>query len=535
MREGKIILCNNIRLNKYYTNVLNYTTEEMLTLCNSNALYTKNNYSFIRKDNTIRVECSYDTCLKCNYMAFQNPDYSNKWFFAFIDNIEYVSNNATAIKYTIDVFQTFWTDLTIAKTFVVREHVNNDNIGANLYEEGLTYGEYTCNGSEYFGFSDRTNCYPVIAVTEKVIESETNLAGNIMGGVPQGLIFYVGDIHGAPFIRYVTSYASEKKKPEMIEAIFMVPKELLINLGNANYFSEVTKDGIVYKYHRIAESDYIYNSITLSTKNISKPYGNVNGYVPKNKKLFVYPYNYLMVDNNAGSSFKYRYEDFSGNTASFKTEGVISIGSSIRTVPLNYKNVAINNSEGINAGKLPIGSYVTDPFINWLTQNGVNIAASIFSTGISSAGTILMATSPVVAGVTLATGAISMGATMGNLYVNEQKIPDQVSGNTNSGDVTFASGRLRFCYYKMSIKYEYAQKLDNYFTRYGYKVCMIKTPNITGRRTFNYVEIGDGESIGYGNIPNKYMEDLNNIFRAGVTIWHHHNEIGNFNLDNSII
>ena len=50
----------------------------MLTLCRENQVASANNYSFLRATGTILVEFSYAQCLQANYIAFQNPDYSNK-------------------------------------------------------------------------------------------------------------------------------------------------------------------------------------------------------------------------------------------------------------------------------------------------------------------------------------------------------------------------------------------------------------------------------------------------------------------------
>ena len=49
---------------------------------------------------------------------------------------------------------------------------------------------------------------------------------------------------------------------------------------------------------------------------------------------------------------------------------------SIKLQP-NYKGEAINNNEGLVLGKLPMCSWNTDVYTNWLTQNSVNIATSI--------------------------------------------------------------------------------------------------------------------------------------------------------------
>ena len=80
--NSRIILAKGIKLDRDYNNVLNYTTEAMLSLLRSSShLITEaNNYSFIRSTrNKLFVGFSYTECLQANYIAFQNPDYSNKW------------------------------------------------------------------------------------------------------------------------------------------------------------------------------------------------------------------------------------------------------------------------------------------------------------------------------------------------------------------------------------------------------------------------------------------------------------------------
>ena len=40
----------------------------------------------------------------------------------------------------------------------------------------------------------------------------------------------------------------------------------------------------------------------METKTINKPYTTINGYTPKNNKLFTAPFKYLLVDNNSGGA-----------------------------------------------------------------------------------------------------------------------------------------------------------------------------------------------------------------------------------------
>lgn len=79
--HSEIILCRNIKLDKNYINVLSYSTEQILDLCRRNAIATASDYSFIRQhNNNIFTGFTYEQCLQANYIAFQNKDYSNKWF-----------------------------------------------------------------------------------------------------------------------------------------------------------------------------------------------------------------------------------------------------------------------------------------------------------------------------------------------------------------------------------------------------------------------------------------------------------------------
>ena len=77
-----------------------------------------------------------------NYMAFRNDSFENKWFYAFIDRVEYVNNNTVSIFYHIDVIQTYMFDFSFNQCLIEREHTVSDNIGEHTYPEGLETGEY---------------------------------------------------------------------------------------------------------------------------------------------------------------------------------------------------------------------------------------------------------------------------------------------------------------------------------------------------------------------------------------------------------
>lgn len=140
--NSKIILCKGIKLDKDYVNVLSYTENQMLSLCNNNShkIAEASNYTFIDRNRKIRVGFTYSQCVQANYIAFQNPDYSNKWFFAFIENVEFKGNNNTEITFKIDAWST-WFDKWVKKPcYIIREHVNDDTIGLHTVQENLDVG-----------------------------------------------------------------------------------------------------------------------------------------------------------------------------------------------------------------------------------------------------------------------------------------------------------------------------------------------------------------------------------------------------------
>ena len=92
----------------------------------------------------------------------------------------------------------------------------------------------------------------------------------------------------------------------------------------------------------------------------------------------------------------------------------------------------------------------------------------------------------------------------------------------------------------MSIQEQYARVIDDYFDKYGYKTNLCKIPNQTGRRYWNYVQISASEDIGYStnttrSVPAGSMNIINNIYRNGVTIWHSHENLGDYLLTNDIL
>lgn len=532
-RNGNIILARGIGMDKEHKNIINYTSTSMLQLLRSQNHFVgeKSDYSFISENgkggNVIATNFTYQECKNANYIAFQNPTYYNKWIFAFIDEVTYENNGCTKITFTVDNWATWFDNLTFKSCFVVREHVNSDNFGEHTIPEGLETGEYiNCLAPVEATYDE--NSYVCVGVTEDALSQSTANVNPTYGGVASGLKYLIVE-NSFNLWRLISAYASSTTTGiDAIHEVFMIPASFY---PNPSWIQVDTN----FRYSTLPESTgaSFFGSVSFQRNNQI----GLN-YTPKNKKLFSYPYSYLLVSNNAGTDVIYHYEDFAGQdalvpTINFDILATPSPGCSIKIVPLDYKNYIDgtrnrNYEYSIMGAKYPIGGWIGDVYTNWLTQNSVNLGLSLLNTGIDALTGIEQGS--LSKELTASRGILN---TMASIY-EHQRIPNSSSGNSGASDVMFGLKKLAPTFYRMSIKDEYAKIIDDYFTRFGYKVNSLKVPNITGRTYFNYVEIGAGEDIAFGTLPVDAMEDINNIFRRGTTIWHNHDNIGNFSLDNSL-
>ena len=520
--NSRIILSKNIKMDREYVNVLNFTESQMVALCEQNVVVQANNFSFIRSNKTIQCQFSYENCLQANYIAFQNPDYANKWFFAWIDEVIYKGNNNTEIRYTIDSWSTWFSKVTTKPCFVQREHTNDDSFGKNTVPENLNVGEVVEEEYEEimtFG-EDGNNYYFAISGTYNPITQHDFIGVNKVNGNLFGSWIFLFDVYsgsvGIPNINNFLSDVNDSSKIESINDMFILPKSLVDAIGTDSFKKSATF------------GSYSFKLLKNSDKMISIPFAfnrtlNFNDFVPKNTKCKVYPYNYMIASNNIGNINILKYEDFDLSVDSnlVEIEMAVSIGVSGRLVPRAYKGIDRNYNESIPLAKFPTCAWASDAFTNWLTGNAVNIGTKIVSS-VASATT-----------GNYATTAGNVAGLIGQFY--QASLLPSIQGGQNVGDVNFSARKNTFTLHHMRAKTEYLKIIDNYFSRFGYATNIIKNPNITGRRNFNYVEIGSSEEIGYGQVPSIHMNNINQACRRGVTIWHNHENLGNYNVDNKII
>lgn len=223
---------------------------------------------------------------------------------------------------------------------------------------------------------------------------------------------------------------------------------------------------------------------------------------------------------------------------------------------------ALNNQIATNTAQT--NSAVTDTRnSSMVAQAGVNAVGSIFSTiGNYATGNIGGAIGSAVNGVTGVANSIiqaEANSTITDLentnmivntglrgeLANQQavagamaKIQDakNMADNVNlqGGDTYFNYGyeNLGVKIISYQITPEYIDLLQDYFGKYGYKVHKVKIPNIHTRESWNYIQTVGANIVG--NIPQMFIDALEQLFNQGITIWHT-TDVGNYNLSNNEI
>lgn len=489
-----LYICRGIPWNSDYSHVRLFASANAAnTYIISKAAYTKTQYSYISKSKQIRVDGMADQYRDCNYIAWKNTGYSNKWFYGFITDAVYLADNTCLISFEYDIFQTWFYDTTVNPSYVEREHVNDDTIGANTVPENVVMGDPVNVASSNNYIPHKWYMYAT-QVFDEITQAgfapiEPGATDNEVSGY-----YKIPLTSRAQASRLVDLY-TRKGKLESLISMFALTDSSSAS-SSANY-------------------------------TIARPTA-FGDYTPKNNKLLCYPYNYSTLVL-AGSETPYRYEWFTDGVATFALKKPKYAGGSSYVFPVGYQKessatnaFALENS--VPTGAYPTASFGANAFQNYLVQYGPQLAVGLIGQVVNI-------------GASAATGnvdeAISAGVAIGQdiMDLRTHSLNSQTVAGTQSVAQLAYDTQLIIRIVSKQILPEYAQIIDEYFTAFGYKVCRIKAPNITGRPSWNYVKtIGAQVS---GNIPEYAETALKAMLNNGVTFWHT-NDVGNYSLNNSL-
>ena len=137
-------LFKNVDVQRHNENVRWFSTSQEQYAYFVSHLYRRiENNTPIKNKNQFLVEINVEDARTIPYACFFNSN--NKKIYCFITDVQYLNESTTILSYEIDPIQTYMFEMKIGKSFVEREHVTNDTVGAHTIDEGLYTNELILN------------------------------------------------------------------------------------------------------------------------------------------------------------------------------------------------------------------------------------------------------------------------------------------------------------------------------------------------------------------------------------------------------
>jgi hypothetical protein len=514
---------------------------EQFEAFNAYSVYTLTAQSYIRhSNNTIRVAIAPDLLLTCNYMMFRNTSFGSKIFYAFITDVDYVNNETSLITYSIDNIQTYFFDVSFNASYIEREHCITDNIGDSITPEPvITSGQEVI--SHYNDFSGISKgCYTVV-VTSHDIEnpvkeeyyfstgSTTGSAGIIVAG--QTNVFKITDGTSALAAWHFVDNYIQKVGESGILAIYTIPR-----IAYTGDFPD--GNGILKKGANILVE--AYQSVENPKPKVTD---TLNGYLPKNNKLYTYPFCFLRCQNNLGTQKDFRYEFFSSDNAIFRiTSSSVSPDQTVYCTPERYRGYVVDWENSLSYDNFPASSFVTGEYSNYVGNNSNRIVAGqagrIVDAIFTTAGSLT--TGNVLAGISGLASNFMQGV-QEQAFFSDLKGQTSVLGSLASGWLNILYDQILFKAYRVEVNASVAKQYDDFFTMYGYTVNALKVPQFAQaqrRKAYNYCKTKNAcvRSLGATSlgIPDTAIKDIQTALDGGLCLWETLANVGNYSVDNSL-
>ena len=484
--------------------------------------------------NQIKIKDEAAALLECTYMRFQNNRTGDRWFYAFINGIEYLNENTAVITYEIDVMQTWFIQSgTLNKCFIERQHVTDDTFGLNLEAEPV--------GSDVYDFteiavdnvaSDFSNFNVVYCTTDEPVDNEMVRDGIVCGATYNNLpkTSATSGVLKNELLQALGSWDKQQQKADIVD-MFMFPTAFC-NLGHNSTAYHVKHDG------------------------------KLDNYTPKNNKLHAYPYSSLYVTTNDSSTAMYKWEYFDGDIthspsgAQFDLNATLTGGGYIEIHPHSYNGMSENFDAKIVMQNFPKcswsydayqawiasgGQYKTQYDLNMIQKKGAIAIAKQTVNGVSQLASV--ASAPKLSAPSRINKALTTGV---NTILNEEQTSlqfeearDKVSFQFNDAayepnilvgeqvpNISVGKGYLCFKFFKMHVRDDEAKRIDDFFSAYGYAINKVETPNLNGRMYWNFIKTRNAEISG--NMPASSKSAIGKIFDGGITFWHNGDQVGNY-------
>lgn len=500
---------------------------------------TYENFQYIKKNNTIVVDGEVDLLYNCNYIMYQNNNFTNKWFYAFIDRIEWASNSSVRLYVSTDVIQTWLFDITYYDSYVDRCHSDTDVAGDNIVPEDFSVG----NPGGY------------------QVAGSTDLA-------PDGIALFA-----------TSTYAGESRTGSVNSGIYSGGQNLvdfhIDNPGVGSILDSYVKNGTATAVIKLQQYPYKLKNGPMVVS-FSKYPSSISGYTPKNNKMlssafvtcFMSMYGQETDFNpvfitDSKVNIKVSADQTSGTISAFVenySDGSISTISMFASIPESgwsynqYKN-DYNLHSGSNAMYVQRSvAQRTADYVSAGTNTAASVldtAGSIFRTGVSLVG------ATAVPALGLSRALENIGSTARSFGEANQALTalnsfaggyDSISqdlatisenynapatGGMSASNGYIATGKTVFSYGYKVLPRDIVERCDKFLTVYGYKQSEYRAINLHARASWTYIKTNGLNASG--NFPDDDMNIIKRAFNNGIFFWVYTATYGNFGQNNAIV
>lgn len=446
-------------------------------------------------------------------------DNDTKKYYFFVDDYNYVNDNVTEISVSIDWFTTDFKYLTFANSFVERIHPARFDADYTQIRENINYNEFEFvkDGFENFGAGGYKYlvgccyCFPPDTVLDVTDILNVQFPFGVWENTPQlcgvctSCVYYVLDTlqEVNNVVRNCVNYGYNSG----ITGIYKVSANIISGYttnAHGKYFPYGNLlPETVFDVDILADtSEMVRLSNYDVTLNKEHSFGS---YTPSYSKLYADEFNQFYIQNDTSTKL-YNPSQFSDD-ARFYFYATIDQNQTINFVPANFKKSGWACFEyGLSETYSVSGVMTADN-----TQQQVNnIALGNFNKTLTTT----------FEGMTgNFTGAVATVG--GTLFDSLQFLRGGGSGTVTTFGSTggFAPSQLPslskgFSWGWYSVNQQSAEKIDKYFSMFGYQVNENMMPYL--RSTYSYIK---GDINLNGSICELSMSYIKDLFARGLTIW----------------
>lgn len=514
--ESTICFCAGVDLNNRYEHTIHWdSVDEQLNYFANKVVKRFNAYTFVRNEWTLNVHARMNEAHKWTYAYITNgdADWYRTWFY-FVTKVEYVNDHTVKVWLEMDVMQSYACRYELLPCFIDRQHTTSDAIGVSLVEEDVELGELVVNSTKEIELAQLSIMILTTLDMQQVGENTDATAfGDLYNGVFSGLRVYAVAAADAEHLGTLLSNLDTAGKADAIVSMWMYPTDLITFADDAEPLSTIKRvDGTKTTFEVFSRPD------------------NLDGYVPRNKKLLTYPYNQLYVTNNNGGAATYRYERFSDPTAcNLKVVGALGSDANAKLYPINYNGAANAYDYGLALGNFPTCAWNSDVYKMWIAQNQNQQSMSLLSSGLMIGGSIAAGALGGPAGFVggIAGGVSGAMQIMGTLAQKKDMAiqPPQARGSASSS-VNVSAGFQTFTVQSKCVGQAQARIIDDFFSLYGYKINRVQVPETHARANWTYIKTVGCHISAQINAADQAKIEA--IFDKGITFWADPNNVGRY-------